>query len=130
MDCGRKFEVLEGLKIVLKIVEIYPANWIHRNISISIPLIFRPFCASLVLFLFTTLWLCSSFQWDLSLTSGPLCFVFGSSQVLIIYSLILPSKSIVIESTDLLQQLVEQRKFKFELIFLNHQSMTDIFKKN
>lgn len=61
MDRGRKFEVLQGLKMILKFVEIYPAIWIFRNIKISIPLIFRPFLSLIILFQFTTLWLCFSF---------------------------------------------------------------------
>lgn len=97
MDHSRKFEVLEGLKVILKLV----ANWIYRNKKNSIPLIFRPFLASLFLFAVTTTWLCFSFEWDLSLISGPLCFLFGTFQILIIYFIIIHSKSIIVESTGM-----------------------------
>lgn len=112
----QKFEALKGLKIVLKLVELYPANWVFRNIRIPIPLIFRPFFATLFLFQATTIWLCVSFEWDLNFISGPLCFIFGGFQILIIYFAMLQSKLIIIESTDLLQELVEQRKF-FKCLF-------------
>lgn len=110
MDRGRKFEVLEGLKLILKLIEIYPANWSVRNVRIPIPLIFRPFFASLILFVITTTWLCIHFEWDLSLISGPLCFLFGTFQILLMHFFIMLSKSIIVESTDLLQQLVQQRE--------------------
>lgn len=111
MDRGQKIEVLEGLKVILKFVEIYPADWFYRDVRISIPFIFRPFLTALILFQVTTIWLCFLFEWDINLISGPLCFLFGGFQILTIYFIIImQSKSIIVDSTDLLQHLVQRRK--------------------
>lgn len=110
MDRGKRFEVLEGLKIILKFVEIYPGNLYFRKIQIPIPLILRSFIALLFLFLITSTWLCISFEWNLSLISGPICFLFGDFIIIITYFSMLHLKSIIVESTDLLQELVQQRK--------------------
>lgn len=118
MDHGRKFEVLKGLKVLLKFTELYPSDLLFLGIPISIPLIFRPILFSLFLFFFTSISLCASLEWDLNVISGPLCFLCGSIQIVTIYFNMRSSKSIVIESIDLLQVLVEQSKFFYEKLRL------------
>lgn len=126
MDSAHKFEVLKGLKILMKLVELYPANWYIWKFRISIPLIFRTLVLNMILFLYTTLWLCYSYDWNLKLISGSVCFVFGVLFLFNSHFSMMYSKSIIVDSVTLLQQLVEQRKIYrifflfFEMLMLRH----------
>lgn len=121
MDSAHKFEVLKGLKILMKLVELYPANWYIWKFRISIPLIFRTLVLNMILFLYTTLWLCYSYDWNLKLISGSVCFVFGVLFLFNSHFSMMYSKSIIVDSVTLLQQLVEQRKIYriFFFVFWN-----------
>lgn len=103
---SRKFEVLAGLKAILKFVEFYPGP--ISGIRIPIPWIFRTLFILLLMFLLTTVWICIDADWNLKKVSGPLCFVCGSSQILIIYLDMRTSKGIISEVMDSLQQLVRE----------------------
>lgn len=125
MDSADKFEVLKGLKILMKLVELYPANWYIWKIRISIPLIFRTLVLNMLLFSCTTIWLCYSYDWNLKLISGSVCFLFGVLFLFPSHFSMMYLKSIIVESVTLLQQLVEQRKiyrmkFVFEYFSLNN----------
>lgn len=124
MESANKFEVLKGLKILMKLVELYPANWYIWKIRISIPLIFRMLVLNMFVFLCTTIWLCYSYDWNLKLISGSVCFLFGVLFLFPSHFSMMYLKPIIVESVTLLQQLVEQRKiykiiFIFECLSLN-----------
>lgn len=110
-----KFEVLKGLKILLKFEELYPANWFTPQIRTLITFCFRTMMSILMLFEFTTIWLCVDAEWDLNIVSGPLCFLLGGVQIFFIYFDILSSKLIIINATDSLQVLVQESNL-FEFI--------------
>lgn len=112
-----KFKVLEGLQIILKFVEFYPSDGVFFGVRIPFRVIFRGLFFTLILFQLTTIWLCMDGNWDLKIVSGPLCFLCGGFQILIIYFDMLTSKAIIIETMDLLQQLVQKSKLSSFLSF-------------
>lgn len=105
-----KFEVLRGLKNVLKIVELYPANWTSSQVRILVPIMLRVCISSSIIFITMAIWMCAENNWDMKIIAAPLCCALGVTQITVIYFDISLSKSIVTEITDSLQKLVQQRE--------------------
>lgn len=112
MTYYNKLEVFKGLKNLLQFTELYPGEPGPERVRFAKLVVFRTLLSSFLWYEILTVWYCIESEWDLVNIPGALCGIFGSLQIFIIYLDFRCSKTLLTESVDAMQQLVEQSWFQ------------------
>lgn len=114
MQKNKVFQVLSPCRELIKILDVFVdrVNW--SAISLNTLFTFTTYIVSFGAWITTLLfiWFCFDREFNLTEISLPMTFSMGSIQMLLVLVFMIKNKKVIIETIDLLQDIVEQRKWK------------------
>lgn len=109
MNQPKKFEVLRELKILLKYLNLYhKSDWCSGGLNFLKPLTYLVLSIPILIYLVVPFRVCLFYEFDLKIIATPLMVTLGTSQGVFMFWSFACKSSLIMETADLLQQLVQR----------------------
>lgn len=113
---SNKFKVLRKLKVLLKYLNLYNKfGWFGGELKLFKPLTYFVLSLPLMVYFLVPLRVCILYNFDLEIIASPLMVTLGTLQGLLMFYSFALNHSLIMQTVDALQQLVQKSVIHFPL---------------